>query len=101
MENMHCAKSDPKIAHYHGVNFIFKNKLIDIKSNYRIFFNSESYLIKNHQVLYDLVDSKHPIFFATNQQIENSFDKLFSKYTLKSQSFYLLNQYLFQIFVFL
>ena len=24
---MHCAKSDPKIAHYHGVNFIFKNKL--------------------------------------------------------------------------
>jgi hypothetical protein len=79
---------------YHSDNFIFKNSLIDIKSNYRKFFNTESYLIKNQQVLYDLVDSKHPIFFAIDQQIENSFDKLFSKYTLKSQSFYLLNQYL-------
>ena len=88
-----CELNKTTIAFYSS-HYCISNSQNYHKNNKRRLINSESFILKNYQVNHDTLTQNKFISYAIDQNLEICFDTIFKHYSLKSQSYFLLNQYL-------
>lgn len=88
----HCEFNCTKIA-YNSHNLFISNGKND-NGDKRKLLNRNSYLLKTQQVHNESLNHNDVIGYAIDQNLEYCLNNLFKSYILKSQSYYLLNQYL-------